>query len=57
MHAIVFEPGVTAIVGPNRLRQTNVSDAVRWVLGEQRARFMRGVKMTSDLSGIVARAP
>ncbi len=39
-----FSPGITAIVGPNGSGKSNVADALRWALGEQNMRMLRGKK-------------
>ncbi|MDT8340928.1 MAG: chromosome segregation protein SMC [Longimicrobiales bacterium] len=53
-----FHDGVTAIVGPNGCGKSNISDAIRWVLGEQRPTAIRGSRMEEAIfQGSVNRRP
>ncbi len=55
---IDFHEGITAVVGPNGCGKSNISDAIRWALGEQRPTAIRGARMEEAIfQGTVNRRP
>ncbi len=53
-----LQPGVTCVVGPNGCGKTNILDALRWVLGEQKSSTLRSDKMENVIfTGSVNRKP
>ncbi len=55
---VEFHDGITAVVGPNGCGKSNIGDAIRWVLGEQRPSAIRGSRMEEAIfQGTVGRRP
>ena len=56
--SINFTGGITSVIGPNGCGKTNIVDAIRWVLGEQKTRLLRNTKMENVIfNGTRTRKP